>query len=96
LRCDARLEEEEEDYAVVHGHWRADGDEDIDLDRASSRGKKHTIVQEAPAEAGPEDEKRQICEDFEVAAQRLQDVTNSFGTRMSLPPLDTNIFGICS
>ena len=62
--------------------------------------KKCTLTQaraeEAPAEAGRDREKRRIREDFEVAAQRLQDVTNSFGTRASLHPLDTNVFGILS
>ena len=42
--------------------------------------KKGTLAQaqaeEAPAEAGREREKRRIREEFEVAAQRLQDVTN--------------------
>jgi hypothetical protein len=101
LRRDAGLAEEEEEYAAVHRHRRADADDDIELERASSRGKKkRTLAQaqaeEAPAEAGREREKRRIREDFVVAAQRLQDVTNSFGTRASLPPLDTNVFGILS
>jgi hypothetical protein len=40
-------------------------------------------------------ETRRIREDFELATQRLQDVTSAFGTtRASLPPLDTNVFGI--
>jgi hypothetical protein len=103
LRRDAGLAEEEEEYAAVHGHRRVDLDEDVELERASSRGKKkRTLAQAqaeeapAPAEGGREREKRRIREDFEVAAQRLQDVTNAFGTtRASLPPLDTNVFGIC-
>ena len=99
LRRDAGLAEEEEEYAAVHGRRRVDADEDVELERASSRGKKkRTLAQaqaeEAPAEAGREREKRRLREDFEVAAQRLQDVTNAFGTRASLPPLDTNVFGI--
>ena len=40
LRRDAGLAEAEEEYAAVHGHQRADGDEDIDLERASGKGKK--------------------------------------------------------
>jgi hypothetical protein len=100
LRRDAGLAEEEEEYAAVHGHRRVDVDEDIELERASSRGKKkRTLAQAqaeeapAPAEGGREREKRRIREDFEVTAQRLQDVTNAFGTtRASLPPLDTNVF----
>ena len=78
-----------------------DVDEDVELERASNRGKKkRTLAQaqaeEAPTEGGREREKRRIREDFEVAAQRLQDVTNAFGARSSLPPLDTNVFGIFS
>ncbi|KAF8264664.1 hypothetical protein EI94DRAFT_1779516 [Lactarius quietus] len=98
LRRDAGLAEEEEEYAAVHGHRRVDADEDVELERASNRGKKkRTLAQaqaeEAPAEeGGREREKRRIREDFEVAAQRLQDVTNAFVTRASLPPLDTNVF----
>ncbi|KAI9453898.1 hypothetical protein BJY52DRAFT_1205372 [Lactarius psammicola] len=95
LRRDAGLAEEEEEYAAVHGHRPVDADDEV-LERASSRGKKkRTLAQaqaeEAPAEGGPEREKRRLREDFEVAAQRLQDVTNAFGTRVSLPPLDTNV-----
>ena len=99
LRRSAELAEEEEEYAAAHGHRRVDVDEDVELERASNRGKKkRTLAQaqaeEAPAEGGREREKRRIREDFEVAAQRLQDVTNAFGARSSLPPLDTNVFGI--
>ncbi|KAH9173076.1 hypothetical protein EDB89DRAFT_1961167 [Lactarius sanguifluus] len=95
LRRDAGLAEEEEEYAVVHGHRLVDADDEVALERASSRGKKkRTLAQaqaeEAPAEGGPEREKRRLREDFEVTAQRLQDVTNAFG-RASLPPLDTNV-----
>ena len=75
--------------------------EDVELDRASSRGKKKHILAQAeesptPAEGGREREKRQIREDFEVATQRFQDVTIAFGSRALLPPLDTNAFGIFS
>ena len=59
----------------------------VELERASSRGKeKHTLAQEqaeeapAPEEGGREREQHRICEDFEVVAQRLQDVTNAFET----------------
>ena len=97
MRRDARLAEEEED-AAVYGHQRADGDEDIEVERASSRGKKKLTLGKAQAEEAQqklvEREKRRICEDFEVTAQRLQDVTNSVGTRASLPPLNPNVFGI--
>ena len=98
LRRDGGLAEEEEGYAAVHGHRLTDVNEDIKIERASGRGKKkRTLVQaqaeEAPAEAGREREQRRIREAFEVATRRLQDVTNSFGTRAALP-LNTNIFGI--
>jgi hypothetical protein len=66
--------------------------EDVGPERASSRGKKKRTLAQAQAER----EKRRIREDFEVDAQRLQDVTNAFGARSSLPPLDTNVFGIFS
>ena len=99
LRRSAGLAEEEEEYTAVHGHRRVDVDEDVELERASNRGKKkrtlaQTQAEEAPAEGGREREKRRIREDFDVAAQRLQDVTNAFGARVSMPTLDTNIFGI--
>jgi hypothetical protein len=92
----------QKEYVAVHEHRRADADENIELERASSRGKKKRILAQAqaedvpaPAEGGREREKRRIREDFEVAAQRLQDVTNASGTTyVSLPPLDTNAFGI--
>jgi hypothetical protein len=77
-------------------------DEVVELEHALSRGKtKRTVSQaqaeeaEAPIEGGREREKRWIREDF-VATERLQDVTNALGTtRASLPPLETNVFGIC-
>ena len=57
-----------------------DADEDIEVERASGRGKKGTVAQ-AQADAGREREKYRIRE---AAARRLQDVTNSFGTRAAL------------
>jgi hypothetical protein len=48
LRRDAGLAEEE--YAAVHGHRRVDVDEDIELERASSRGKKKRTLAQAQAE----------------------------------------------
>ena len=92
LRCSAGLAGEEEECAAVYGHRRVDVDKDVGPERASSRGKKKRTLAQAQAER----EKRRIREDFEVAAQRLQDVTNAFGARTSLPPLDTNVFGIFS
>ena len=102
FRRSAGLAEEEEEYAAVHGHRRVDVDEDVELERASSRGKERTLAQgqaeeaPAPAEDDRAREKRQIREDFEVAALLLQGVTNTLGTRASLPPLHTNVFGILS
>jgi hypothetical protein len=71
--------------------------DDVELERASSREKKkRTLTQAqaeeapAPAKGGREREKRRTREDFEVAAQRLQDVTNAFGSRSSLLPLNAN------
>ena len=65
--------------------------------RGSSRGKrKRTLAQaqakEEPEKGGLEREKRYFRGEFEVP---LQDVTNGFWTRKSLPPPDTNVFGIC-
>jgi hypothetical protein len=97
LRRDAGLTEEEEEYAAVHGDRRVDLDEDVELERASSRGKKKRTLAQAPvpAEGSRGHENRRTHEDFEAAAQRLQGVTNAFGnTRASLPPLDLNVFGI--
>ena len=94
-RHDAGLSEEEE-YAAIHGQRPVDADEEV-----ARRGKKkRTFAQaqaeEAPAEGGRERERRRLRDDFEVVTQRLQDVTNGFGTRSSLPPLDPNVFGILS
>jgi hypothetical protein len=41
-----------------------------------------------------EREKRRLRDDSEIAGQRLQDVTNAFGSRVSLPPLDTKVSGM--
>ena len=88
---------------IVRGGPRTpinDADKDVQSERASSVVKKHTLVQvQAEAEASTEDsrerKKRQICTYFEVTARRLQDVTNTFGTRVSLPP-HMNVLGILS
>jgi hypothetical protein len=59
--------------------------------------KKRTLTQaqeEAPAEDDYEREKRRLREDPDLAGQRLQELTNAFGPRIPLPPLDTNISGI--
>ena len=88
---------------LVHGHRRVEADDDIEFERASRRGRKKRSLAPsqpeevpAPAEGGREREKRRIREDFDVAAQRLQDMTNAFGARASLIPLDTNVLGIFS
>ena len=39
-------------------------------------------------------ERETIHKYLEVTAQRFEDVTNTLGTRVSLPPLDTNFLGI--
>jgi hypothetical protein len=100
LRRDVGLAEEEE-YAAVHGHRRVDMNGDVELERASSRRDKKSALAQAQAEealataqGGRGCEKCRFREDFEVATQRLQDVTNAFGTGASLPPFDTNVFGI--
>lgn len=81
---------------AVHGQRPVDADEEAAFERALSRGKMKTLAQvqayEAPVEGGQERERRRLCEDVEVL---LQDVTNGFGTRTSLPPIDTSVFGIC-
>lgn len=98
MRRDDELAEEE-DCSAVHGHRRVDADEDVGLEHASSRGKKvHALAQvqaeETPVGGGQERENPRIREDCEVTAQRLQDLTNAYGTRASLLPLDTQVFGI--
>ena len=75
----------------VHGHRRVEADEDIEFELEERKEEAP-----APAEGGREREKRRIREDFDVAAQRLQDMTNAFGARASLIPLDANVFGIFS
>jgi hypothetical protein len=88
-------------------HRRVDADTDVELERALSRGEMvHTLAQvqaeEVPVKSGRDHEKGQNRKMFDIAAQRLQDVTNTFGlgplmrTHASLPPLDTYVFGICS
>ena len=91
MRRDAGIAEEEEENAVTYGLRPVVADEEATLERGSSRGKKkRTLTQapaeEAPAEGGREREKRRLREDYEVAAQRLLDVTNEFAIRTSLPP----------
>ena len=67
--------------------------------RATSNGKKErTLTQAQPNELVVKDdrerEKRRLRDDPELVGQRLQDVTNAFGSRVSLPPLDTNVSGM--
>jgi hypothetical protein len=99
LRRDAGLAEEEEEYAAVHGNLPVNTDEEVPLERATSKGKKkRTLMQAQAEELLPESEyergKRRLREDPEVAGQQLQDVTNAFGARVVLPPLDTKISGM--
>jgi hypothetical protein len=90
--------EQEMTIAAIHGHRRVDVDEDVEFGRASGRGKKkRTLAQAeaeeapAPAEGGRECEKCRIREHFESSRSSI---ANAFWTtRVSLPPLDTNIFG---
>ena len=93
LQRSAGRAEEEEEYAAIHGHRRVDVDEDVELDRPSSRGKKRTLAQlqaeetPAPAEGDREREQRRIREDFEVAARRLQDIMSASGPAHPCPLL---------
>jgi hypothetical protein len=100
LRRDAGFAEEEEEDEALDGQRQAGtNDEDTPFERGASKGKKkRTLTQaqaeEAPAEDGPEREKRRLREDPDVVGQRLQDLTNAFGSRISLPPLFTNVLGM--
>jgi hypothetical protein len=99
LRRDAGLAEEEEEYEALHGQRQTDTNEDTPLERGASKGKKkRTLTQaqaeEAPAEDNHEREKRRLREDPDVVGQRLQDLTNAFGSRIPLPPLVTNVSGM--
>ena len=51
MRRDSGLAEKEEEYAAVHEHRQADGDEHIEVERAASRGKKDTLAQAQAEEA---------------------------------------------
>jgi hypothetical protein len=53
LRRDSGLAEEEEEYAVVHGHQRVDGDGVVELEHALSRGKRKRTITQAQAEEAP-------------------------------------------
>jgi hypothetical protein len=95
LRRDAGLAEEEEHEALL-GRRPTNADEELPLDRATSKGKKkRTLTQaqaeEALAEDDLERDKRRLREDPEIAGQRLP---NAFGARVSLAPLDTNVSGM--
>ena len=99
LRRDAALAEEEEGYEAILGHRSTNANEEPYLDRATSKGKKKRILTQAQAdelvvEDDREREKRRLRDDPEIVGQRLQDVTNAFGSRVSLPPLDTNVLGM--
>jgi hypothetical protein len=101
LRRSAGLVEEEEEYEAFHGQRPADTSKDTDLGHETSKGKKKRTLTQAQAEEAPtgdghEREKRRLREDPDVAGPRLQDLTNAFGPRIPLPPLDTNISGMDS
>lgn len=98
LRRDAGLAEEEE-YEALLGQRPTNDNNELPHERATSKGKKkRTLMQAQAEEVLPEDdrerEKRRPREDPETTGQRLQDVTNAFGARVSLPPLDTNVSGM--
>lgn len=96
LRRSAGLAEEEEEYEALHGQRPADTSEDTRLERGTSKGKKKRTLTQAQAEEAPagddhEREKRRLREDPDVAGPRLHDLTNAFGSRIPLPPLNTNV-----
>jgi len=98
LRRDAALAEEKEEYEAILGQRPINSNEEPYLERATSKGKKKRTSTQARAdeEDDPERETRRLRDDPEIAGQRLQDVTNAFGTRVSLPPLDTNVLGMAT
>jgi hypothetical protein len=101
LRRNAGLAEEEEEYEALHGQRPAATNEDTHLEHGSSKWKKKRTLmrpqaEEAPAEDSHERENRCLREEPDVAGQRLQDLTNAFGPRIPLPPLDTNVSGMNS
>ena len=99
LRRDAVLAEDEEKYEAILGQRPTHVNEEPYLERATSKGKKKRTLTQAQAgelvvEDDREREKRRLRDDPEIAGQRLQDVTNAFGSRVSLTPLDTNVSGM--
>jgi len=96
LRRDAALAEGEDEYEAILGQRSTNAKEEPYLERAASKGKKlrtltHVQADELVVEDDREREKRRLRDDPEIVGQRLQDVTNAFGSRVSLPPLDTNV-----
>jgi hypothetical protein len=101
LRRSAGLAEEEEEYEALHGQRLAGTSEDTHMEHGASKGKKKRTLTQAQAEEAPagddrEREKRRLREDPDVTGPRLQDLTNAFGSRIPLPPLDTNVSGMDS
>jgi hypothetical protein len=99
LRRDAALAEGEDEYEAILGQRSTNAKEEPYLERAASKGKKlrtltHVQADELVVEDDREREKRRLRDDPEIVGQRLQDVTNAFGSRVSLPPLDTNVLGM--
>ena len=99
LRRDAALGEGEEEYEAILGQRSINANEEPYLERVTSKGKKKRTLTQAQAdelvvEDDREREKRRLRDDPEIIGHRLQDVTNAFGSRASLPPLDTNVLGM--
>lgn len=99
LRRDAALAEEEEEYEVILRQRPTNANEVPYLERATSKGKKKCTLTQAQAdevvvEDDREREKCRLRHDSEIVGRRLQNVTNAFGSRVSLPPLDTNVSGM--
>ena len=99
LRRDAALTEGEDEYEAILGQRSMNVNEEPYLERGASKGKETRTLTQAQAdelvvEDDREREKRRLRDDPEILGQRLQDVTNAFGSRVSLPPLDTNVSGM--
>ena len=99
LRRDVALAEEGEEYEVILGQRQTSANDESFLERATSKGKKKRTLTQAQAdevvvENDREREKRRLRDDPEITGQRLQDAMNAFGSRISLPPLDTNVSGM--
>ncbi|THH21487.1 hypothetical protein EW146_g98 [Bondarzewia mesenterica] len=105
-RREAGIAEEEEEIAAISGHIEITPEEvEEELERAARRERKRKTksreVESLETERTRDKEKRKIREEEESGGShitegskwRLQDVTNSPGSRTSLPPLDTHVSG---